>query len=245
MIKLALIWTVCLFLLPVLILQGIWTRKTALRLPEASGDSSSGVRCGSHIIGLGDSVIAGVGLNELSDALTAQLALKLSEDQSQAVSWSALGVNGERVQELIRRVKLIDADTPDLILISIGVNDVSHLSSLTRWQLDIATLIGDLKEKFNAPIVFLGLPPMGEFPALPQPLRFALGIRAAMLDFTFKQAGELIKDVYWIEIHRSESNLPMAEDGYHPSALACASIAEVIVKHITANGFCLPNNNED
>lgn len=239
MIKLALIWTACLFLLPILMIQGVWTRVRALRLPDAEGDRNSGKRGQSHIIGIGDSVIAGVGIGEQRDAMTAQLASKLTEDQSQPVSWSAFGVNGDRVQNLIARLKLIEDDTPDLVLISIGVNDVSHLTSVTKWQLEIATLIADLKEKFGAPIVFLGLPPMGKFPALPQPLRFALGIRAAMLDLTFKQAGELINDVYWIEIQAPERDLPMAEDGYHPSAIACALIAATIVKKINANGFSL------
>jgi len=236
-------------LLPILIVQGIWTRKSTLRLPEAGGDSTSGARCGSHIIGLGDSVIAGVGISELRDAMTAQLASKLSEElseelsenQSEDVSWAAFGVNGLRVQDLIAKIKLLESETPDLVLISIGVNDVSRLTSVTKWQLEIATLIADLKEKYRSPIVFLGLPPMGQFPALPQPLRFALGIRAAMLDLTLKRAGELVNDVYWIEIHSPKNDFPMAEDGYHPSAIACALMADEIVKKLADSGFRLSN----
>ncbi|MFT7685979.1 MAG: lysophospholipase L1-like esterase [Candidatus Azotimanducaceae bacterium] len=232
MIKLTLLWTLCLFLLPVLLVQGIYTRLTARRLLEASGDNKSLKKEDVHILGLGDSVIAGVGIDELGKGLTAQVAASISIKNEKAVSWLAHGTNGDRVQDLITRIKLLPAERPSLVLISIGVNDVSHLTSLTRWQLEVANLIADLKEKYRAPILFIGLPPMDKFTALPQPLRFTLGVRAAMLDHTFRRASELIDDVHWIKIAIDNSDIDLANDGYHPSEKACLRLASEIALYL-------------
>ena len=221
------------FLLPLLLVQGLYIRRAALRLPEARGLNKSQVREDAYIIGLGDSVIAGVGIDKLEHALTAQLAASISMESGQAVSWSAHGVNGDRVRDLIARVKLLPVERPSLLLISIGANDVSHFTSLTVWQLEISNLIADLKEKYKAPIIFLGLPPMGQFPALPQPLRFALGIRSAMLDHTLKCAGELINGVHWYKTSSISVDMALANDGYHPSDKACSILAMDMASYLS------------
>jgi lysophospholipase L1-like esterase len=236
-IKLTFLWTLCLFLLPLLLVQGLYARRTTMRLSEAPGLGESQVRVDAHIIGLGDSVIAGVGIDEIAHALTAQVAVSVSEKSGRSVSWSSHGVNGDRVRDLIARIKLLPIERPSLLLISIGVNDVSHFTSLTVWQLEISNLIADLKDKYKAPILFIGLPPMDQFPALPQPLRFALGVRAAMLDHTLKRAGELIRDVHWYQTSMKPNNLAFAKDGYHPSAKACSILSMEIATFLAGKIF--------
>ena len=62
---LALMWTASLVLLPILLWQGHRTRQMALRLPEAESPDSGQFGTGESeisIVGLGDSVIAGIGI---------------------------------------------------------------------------------------------------------------------------------------------------------------------------------------
>jgi lysophospholipase L1-like esterase len=238
MLRLSLLWTLCLFLAPVLVVKGLLLRTRALRLPEAAGPSAGTFgEAGPtlKLLSLGDSVIAGVGVEHSHQALTSQLALHLQSQLGEAtdhpysghsVSWQAMGHNGDRLGELLARLPKAEDCAPDLVLISIGVNDVSHLTSATRWQGQVSQLIAELQSRFGAPVVFLGTPPMGEFTALPQPLRFALGVRARMLDLTLQRAARLVPGVYWFDTAAVFDADHLAADGYHPNAAANARLAE-------------------
>ena len=79
---LSLLWAFSLIILPVLLWQGWRTRQSAVRLPDALPPTQGCFREGSAgptILGLGDSVIAGVGVERLDDALTACVARELSD----------------------------------------------------------------------------------------------------------------------------------------------------------------------
>ena len=70
---------------------------------------------------------------------------------------------------------------------------------------------------------------MQYFTALPQPLRQVLGIRAALLDKTLQQVGELSARVICLKTDDRISPDYLAMDGYHPSKLACLEMAGKIV----------------
>jgi hypothetical protein len=68
-------------------------------------------------------------------------------------------------------------------VVSIGVNDATGRTRSAKWTERLATLIELLKAKFGvAHILLSSLPPMHAFPALPQPLRWYLGMRARQLN---------------------------------------------------------------
>ena len=270
--KLVLLWTLSLFLFPVLVIQGIWTRQRGLKLPEASGPNLGeidGQAPAISILGIGDSVVAGVGVDNLGESLTAQIANSIATKTERKVRWLASGSNGDRVSDLLSKYQkighgghavlqfsddgeLIDAKgpsatesssretKPDYVVVSIGVNDVSHLTSLTRWNFEITQVIAELRECYGVPIMFLGIPPMDSFPGLPQPLRFALGVRAKMLDKTIQRASELLSDVHWVDTNRvfkaskdeTHQQDYIGEDGYHPSTLGCNIMGEKIAETV-------------
>ena len=266
--KLVLMWTLCLFLFPLLVLQGVWVRRTAVNLPEAAHPNHGkydGKEPPIHILGVGDSVIAGVGVNDLEKSLTAQIARSISCKVGRRVVWQADGCNGDRARDLLARYQPAGSNDsanlqfsesgefiepalpfavdrtwqidnrktlPDYVVVSIGVNDVSDLTSLTRWNFEITQVIASLREHFGVPIIFLGIPPMARFPALMHPLKFALGVRAAMLDKTIQRAAELLPDVHWIDSLNLFQLGHMAADGYHPSTIGCECLGEVIAEVI-------------
>jgi lysophospholipase L1-like esterase len=221
-----------LFLFPLLLLQGMWVRRRIEKLPDGK-PPHHGI-AGAHekelrIIGVGDSVIAGVGVDTLAQSLTAKVAEELADATKSTVHWSAFGSNGDKARDLIGKIGELPNEKVDAVIVSIGVNDVSGLTLITRWQFEITTMIAVLKDYFHAPIVFMGLPPMGKFPALPQPLRFALGTRAAMLDLMLKNAALVVPGVQWSNSNLEEA--PVASDGYHPNEVACEMIAREIVSN--------------
>lgn len=208
-------------LFPILLIQGVLTRRRAVKLPEAPGPRHGG-EAGDLIVVFGDSVVAGVGVSTTSEALPAKLTASLVEQSGQEYQWRAVGSNGDRVEDLVRKLPQIAflEQKPALVVVNVGVNDVSKLTSMVRWQLHLTTLISEAKQKLGVPIVFLGLPPMHAFPLLPEPLRFVLGVRAKMLDLNLERMAKLIPGVFYLKTDLSFEPEYMAVDGYHPSAAA-------------------------
>lgn len=228
-LTLTLLWTLSLFLFPLLLLQGLYVRRTALRLPDCAPPLEGVAGSGEEefrILGLGDSVIAGTGLSDIQDSVTAQLAQAFAErNAAMRYSWQAMGVNGDALSDLLQKAQSLPPGRFDLIVVSVGVNDVTRLTGLLRWQLQLTQLIPLLTSKAER-LVFLGIPPMQFFTALPWPLRWVLGIRAAMLDKSLRQAADLVPGVYWLQLGLKFDAEHLAEDGYHPNEVACREMAE-------------------
>ena len=81
-------------------------------------------------------------------------------------------------------------------------------------------------------IVFSGVPPMGHFPLLPQPLRWVLGQQAARLDQSMAEFATSSADTSHLPLDMPIEPDMAAEDGYHPSELAYAFWAERLGEHI-------------
>jgi lysophospholipase L1-like esterase len=225
-----------LLLLPIAAIQGLRLRKTAIRLPEASGHRTGVCGAGEalHLVAMGDSIIAGVGTDTVSRSLPVQFARALASWQGHSVHWSIEGTNGADIAHLRKQVaKLHNRQQADVVLISIGVNDVTGLSSTWYWRAQLLCLIKELRNKWpQASIIFAGLPPMSKFPLLPQPLRFTLGVRAARLDAI---AAEILEDqprMRHIPTKIDPSHHSFCEDGFHPSADACIFWAEGLAQHL-------------
>ena len=228
---LVLIWVFLLPLLPIFLLQALYTRARALKLPDARPPYSG--RYGNsevpfHLVGFGDSVIAGTGLSQAEQSITSKLGEEIQRKTGNLVNWSCYGVNGDRLKDLLERVDSIPECEGNLVVVSVGVNDVTRLTSLKAWRRDLRALINKLRGRFDR-LLFLGLPPMEDFPILPFPLRFFLGLRASMLNFCLAKETEIFHDVFHLEYYGRPSNKDMAEDGYHPSEVACEDFAKIIV----------------
>jgi len=213
------------FLLPVSAVQGLWLRRRAMRLPGAAGERHgvSGEGEDFHLLALGDSIIDGVGTRTIENSLPVQFATALAARTGRRVVWHVDGASGRVIQDLLDRLE--EPDHPahaDLVLISIGVNDVTGLSNTRHWRRSLRKLLRGIHLRWpDARIVFAGLPSMERFPLPPQPLRFSLGLRAATLD---RIAASIVAE------HPGAVHIPtpidplhhdFCEDGFHPSADSC------------------------
>lgn len=230
-------------LLPIAGIQGLALRKKALRLPPPPGNTfglfgqqvqnrfSKPVR----VLALGDSIIAGIGATDQEQSLTAQFARALAQFTRQPVSWKAMGASGDNSFDLLARVAgLQNEPPPDVVLISIGVNDVTALHGSNSWRVNLGTLCTKLGSLWpEALIIFCGLPPMDKFPLPPQPLRFCLGLRAAYFDRL--AAGLIDKHAGMLHIPTviDPAEHDFCPDGFHPSDSAYTAWGEEMARRIT------------
>ena len=230
-------------LLPISAIQGLRLRTRAVRLPEASGDKT-GV-CGKgeplHLLALGDSIIAGVGTGTVERSMPVQFARALADQQGCRVHWRVEGTNGADISHLRKRVRRFDhQQQADVVLISIGVNDVTGLSSTRYWKTRLTALALELRDKWpQACVIFAGLPPMSKFPLPPQPLRFTLGLRAATLDAITAAVVSRQANMLHIPTEIDPLHQQFCEDGFHPSAGACGIWAEALAQRLKSDTLSL------
>jgi len=216
-------------LLPLLLAQGRRTRRLTPRLPEAGG--ADGGLAGAHseraplrLLAIGESPVAGVGVQRHDEAITGQLAQALAARLRRPVIWRACGRNGATVSEAQQQLlPQVPAQAVDLLLVAFGVNDSTAFHSVVRWRRDLLALLQALERRCQPRLLLLsGVPRLDGFPALPQPLRWVLGQKARALDAAARQlALERPRTCHVpLPLDGGDRSL-MAIDGYHPSAAGC------------------------
>ena len=207
--------------MPLLLLQVCWARINILKLPEAlgkrSGQYGEGVKLKLLIIG--DSAAAGVGVNEQKDGLAGQLTANLAAKYK--VEWSLIANTGFTSTDLIKELTALTEQTFDYVLVSVGVNDVTHLTRANHWSNNIRTIAKLLDTKFGTPKVLLtSVPPIQRFTAIPSPLRWLLGLRAKRLNELLINASKGKKHYSLLTFNFPFEAEFLAKDGIHPSKLA-------------------------
>lgn len=228
----ALWWLAGALLLPLLLLQERRTRLRTPRLPEAQGATTGTTGAGRalRLAVVGESPVAGVGVATYEEALAAQLARCLARRLERAVAWTALGENGADAAGVLAR--LAPRVPPcDVALIVMGVNDTTRFTGLRRWRARMADLITAVQARCIGPVVVAGVPPMGRFSALPQPLRAWVGLRAALLDGEVARVAAE-RAVLYAPVPALVEPRHLARDGYHPSVDGCAAWAELLADRI-------------
>ncbi|ASU37273.1 lysophospholipase [Herbaspirillum sp. meg3] len=234
-------------LLPWLLAQGKRTRRITPRMPEASGErhglclpqqSVSEELAPFSVLAIGESPVAGVGVDTQTQAITAQLAQRLATQWRRPISWSAFGKNGATVSDAIRDV---GPHLPDMqinvVLIAFGVNDSTAFRSSKRYRQDLASLVQLVRQRLRPDLlVIAGVPPLHLFPALPQPLRHVLGLKASTLNAAAKSVASAMPQTIFVPIQSNARDRSlMAMDGYHPSASGVLLWAEQLAAAIDGN----------
>ncbi len=220
---------------PLLYAQGQRVRRTIPSLPEPDGqrEGRSGDGPGLRVLILGDSAAAGVGAPSQNEALSGQLVAHLA--QHFTVQWRLVARTGDTTAQVIAHLHAQAPETFDVALTSIGVNDVTGRTGNTRWIRQHQQLIATLTQRFGIRHVLLtSLPPMQHFPALPQPLRWYLGLRAGQLSALLHNlsADHPACEVLHLDLPIRPEYI--AEDGFHPAPPAYALWARAATEAILA-----------
>lgn len=188
---------------------------------------------------LGDSAAAGVGATRQEEGFAGQLVSCLAAQFT--ISWKLLAKTGATTGDTLDSLENTGAEPFDVVVVSLGVNDLTSGHQRWLWLKRQAKLIDLLNTKFEARLILLsGLPPMHLFPALPQPLRWYMGLGASHFNAGLhKMVNQLTNcRVLSVEVSRQLDGLALegfASDGFHPGPAFYKSwakhLAEEIVSH--------------
>jgi lysophospholipase L1-like esterase len=215
---------------PVLLTQGLNVRRTVLRLPDADGLTGEVAGPGEplRLVVVGDSVAAGVGVDHHRETLSGELARLLAVASGRAVAWQVIAKTGATAGEVAALVlDRPEVAAADVLLLSVGVNDTKNLHGDRRWRADLGDLLDGLRRTApEAKLIVLGLPPMEVFPSLPWPLSTILGARSRRVDAIAREVIAARPDVRRVELELPTDPTLFARDGFHPSAVVHAHLAE-------------------
>lgn len=208
-------------LIPSLIIQGNAVKKNTLRLPEPEGQRQGTVGTGKalSVLILGDSAAAGVGVETQEDALLGAVLNQLQDGYE--ISYQLEATTGHTSGQVIQTVKNMPNQNFDVVITSVGVNDITKLTQPKDWIQKQQQLYAEINRKFMPELVIAsGVPPMNMFPALPHPLAWLFGQYAKGMNKNLAKFVQQQSNMQWIEydLQRFKSlNLEMAKDGFHPS----------------------------
>jgi lysophospholipase L1-like esterase len=217
---------------PVLLAEGLYARIATTRLPPACDPQGRLGRGGRivRIVGLGDSIIAGIGVERQAEGLVGQVAARIAERSGVAVEWNAVGESG--ATSLAVRDRLLGEALcfePELAVLSIGVNDAVAGVRPAEFRERLSEIVTALASSPRRPlVVFGGIPPLDSFPALPWPLSQLLGDRARAL----QEAAVALTGYRGMRVVVFPAQLDrtaFARDGFHPGARGCAAWSEWVV----------------
>ncbi|WP_299671897.1 SGNH/GDSL hydrolase family protein [uncultured Polaribacter sp.] len=167
-------------LLPILFFQGKRIIKETPRLAEAiqpQGFIQTTSNKTLKIISIGESTIAGVGVDIHENGFTGALAKEFSTKKNISVLWKVYAKSGYTAKQINKRlVPKIEESNADMIVIGLGGNDAFKLNSPTLFMINVSALIKNLHKKFpRTPIYFTNMPPIKEFPAFTSVIKFVVG----------------------------------------------------------------------
>lgn len=224
-------------LFPVLLSQAFALRRHALTLVPAAGRPDGKIGRGEPLrfLAIGDSIIAGVGARRIERSTVVHVARFMSGRLSREINWHACGTIGAGARRVRREVvPQLPAQPFDVILVSVGVNDVLKLERSGRFRRQLLKLIRDLRRHSpHAVIGYLGLMPLDEFPKLRRPLRWIVGYRARRFDAVAREALARVPNAMHIPVHFSPRPDMFSDDGLHPSETSQRRLAKIIAGALT------------
>jgi lysophospholipase L1-like esterase len=235
-------------LLPIIAYQGKRIKESVPSLPGATGTQGIASQASEktiRLITIGESTMAGVGVATHEEGFTGTLAKVLAGNWGVNIAWRVYARNGYTVERVTQKIlPKIEETTADLIVIGMGGNDAFKLNTPKRFHQNILQLIDSLQVKFpNAPIFFINVPPIKEFPAFTPLIKFTIGNLGEILGEELEKAvfkkenvffiAEKITLANWIKkMNLNAEEKDFFSDGVHPSKLTYQTWAKDTARFI-------------
>lgn len=237
-------------LAPVLVVQAWRTARRTPRLDPAAGDEHGfvpaadasahpGAEPAFRVVVIGESTAVGVGAARLAEALPGCLAEVLRDRLRRSVAWTVSGESGATARRVATGlVPPPGGVRPDLVVLTVGINDLIKRRPLRRWAADLADLVSLLRGRYaDATLVVAGMPPVHRFPAVPQPLRRVLGARARAMDRIMRDTARAAGAVHApMDEAMARDRALFAVDGFHPSPAGYRVWAEDLARAAVPSG---------
>jgi lysophospholipase L1-like esterase len=170
---------------------------------------------------LGDSTSIAQG-GDYTEGFAVKTAENLSKNYK--VTYQNFGVSGARIHDVVTDQLERSKDfVPDIVLIAVGANDVTHLTSLGSIKTDVKQIISTLRERnSNVKIIFTGSASMGDVLRFAQPFKWFMGYRTSQVNAVFEKitTEESVTFAYIArETGKSFADNPQyfAQDKFHPN----------------------------
>ncbi|MEO1261298.1 MAG: SGNH/GDSL hydrolase family protein [Bacteroidota bacterium] len=233
--------------IPYLLFQGYYIRKKVPDLlPPTDINGHSGTQpIELKLLCIGESTVAGIGVDTHRDGIAGQLGDYLNEKTNKKIVWSVFAKSGLTTKGVLEKIKNEAVEiVPDIIVIGVGANDGFRLNSPNVFKKNIQSIIESIQKKFpDKPIVFANMPPISIFPAFPFLVRYFV---ANTVNIYRKELNKIIPqyaNVYFD--HQKIENMdwdlegrPITDffsDGVHPSKLTYGMWAKNIGEFILEN----------
>ena len=181
---------------------------------------------------LGDSTAAGVGA-AYEDGIAVGTARHLGGRFR--VTMHNFGVSGAQIEDVAEeQVDQAVRVKPDVVLISAGANDVTHLSSIPSMREDLRDIVTKLRSANpDVRIVVTGAPDMGSPPRIPWILRWLTSLRTRLVN-RMVEVETASLGLEWARIAARTGPLFRADrslfhpDRFHPNARGYATWIAVL-----------------
>lgn len=203
-------------LLPVVGPQALWVRwrASALPTPEGARSGIAGRGPDLHLLIAGDSSALGTGAPDQSSALSGGLLRRLSPHRR--VHWSVEAQSGDTARQLVARIEALPPRRIDVAVLIIGINDAKNGVREWLWRRRMIRALDLLEDRFGARLICLsGLPPVGQFPLLPMPLRWVMSRRVARFDRGLARIAASRATCVHVPLDVTIEPDKMAPDGFH------------------------------
>ena len=172
---------------PLYAVEGVRTRMRSLRLPPGEGPTSGTVEGEGdplHLLVLGDSSAAAIGIARQVDGLAPALARALNEKTGHPVTWRGAGFNSATSDQLRDHVVHNLEPVPYThIVFCVGFNDVKNFHSGRRFKEGLGGLLYALKARFpDSRLYWSQVLAPNEMPLISPSLGTILKLRADILN---------------------------------------------------------------
>lgn len=195
-----------------------------------------------RLVMLGDSTAAGQGVHRARQTPGALLASGLAAVAERPVELRNVALPGAQSDDLDRQVALVledPAQVPDICVIMIGANDVTHRMPPTRSVRHLSAAVRRLRTA-GAEVVVGTCPDLGTIEPVQQPLRWlarraSRQLAAAQTIGAVEQGGRTVSlgDLLGPEFAQNPREL-FGPDNYHPSAEGYATAAMAVLPTVCA-----------
>jgi len=183
---------------------------------------------------LGDSSAAGVGVDTADETPGALLAAGLAEVAERPVRLAVVAQSGAQTSDLAEQVPLAIASRPDLALIIVGGNDVTHRMRPAMSVRLLDEAVRRLRDA-GAAVVVGTCPDLGTVEPIPHPLRWLVRrasrqLAAAQTVAVVEAGGRTISlgSILGPEFAAAPGHM-FATDRFHPSAAGYAAAAAAVL----------------
>lgn len=227
---------------PLLIAQGKALRKRHPRLPNAPLPWSGRIDGPKplSLLALGDSTIAGVGVDDSMQGLVAHMARGVYRRTARGITWASYGQRGATVRNVAEEylpTALEKTSKADLIVLSAGANDAISLRPVSEVEEHMMGTISALHSHHpHAVFVVSSLPAFHLFEAIPRPLRIIMAGHAQMIE---RKIRPLVERLPYALMSPPPPRYPQdffAADSFHPSAKGYSIWAEFALKDAESRG---------